>query len=269
MNISTILNDTLHTISQGIFIPTVIGLLIMISISIVSLGSIIVEIFTERKRLKENIPKMLESFNGKEPIEMEDIIINSKILKRQKEALLELLSYRILPSEVQRSVAQRLLVTEENRYEKIVSITDIVTRLSPMLGLIGTLVPLGPGLLALGQGDTKELSQSLLIAFDTTVAGLISAAVCFVISKIRSNWYEDYMVSLETMMETILEEVNIFRAKEKDLKDIDSKIEVDEIILFENEEKAKDSNIEVISEEEDLYEEKKKHKIRNFENDKE
>ncbi len=215
MNLSTILNDTLHTISQGIFIPTVIGLLVMISIGIVSLGSIIVEIFTERKRLKENIPKLLESFNGKTPTEMEDIIISSGILRRQKEALLELLSYRQLPEEVQRSVAQRLIVTEETRYERIVSITDIVTRLAPMLGLIGTLVPLGPGLLALGQGDTKELSQSLLIAFDTTVAGLVSAAIAFVISKIRVNWYEDYMVSLETMMETILEEVRLYAKEEE------------------------------------------------------
>ncbi|MDO5708048.1 MAG: MotA/TolQ/ExbB proton channel family protein [Andreesenia angusta] len=215
MEISTILNDTLHTIAQGIFIPTVIGLLIMISIAIVSLGSIIVEIFTERKRLKENIPRLLESFIGKTPFELEDLIMESKILRRQKETLLELLSYRNLPNDVQRSVAQRLIISEENRYEKVVSITDIVTRLAPMLGLMGTLVPLGPGLLALGEGDTKLLSESLLIAFDTTVAGLVSAAVCYVISKVRTTWYEDYMVSLETMMETILEEVRI-RNEEKE-----------------------------------------------------
>ena len=71
---------------------------------------------------------------------------------------------------------------------------------------MGTLIPLGPGLLALGQGDTKTLSDSLLIAFDTTVAGLISAAVAYIISAARKSWYEQYMVGLETVMETILEE---------------------------------------------------------------
>ena len=62
------------------------------------------------------------------------------------------------------------------------------------------------GLIALGQGDTKTLSSSLLIAFDTTVAGLISAAVSYIISSVRNRWYEEYMVNLETVMECILEE---------------------------------------------------------------
>ena len=74
-----------------------------------------------------------------------------------------------------------------------------------MFGLLGTLIPLGPGLIALGQGDTKTLSESLLIAFDTTVAGLVSGAVAFVITAIRNRWYEKYMVGLETIMECILD----------------------------------------------------------------
>ena len=77
-----------------------------------------------------------------------------------------------------------------------------------MFGLMGTLIPLGPGLIALGQGDTKTLSSSLLIAIDTTVAGLISAAVSYIISSVRNRWYEEYMVNLETVMECILEEQN-------------------------------------------------------------
>ena len=75
-----------------------------------------------------------------------------------------------------------------------------------MFGLMGTLIPLGPGLIALGQGDTKTLSDSLLIAFDTTVAGLISGAVSYVISGVRKSWYEQYMIGLETIFEAVLEE---------------------------------------------------------------
>ena len=74
-----------------------------------------------------------------------------------------------------------------------------------MFGLLGTLIPLGPGIVALGQGDTQTLSDSLSIAFDTTIAGLISAAVCSVIAGIRRRWYDDYMSSSEAMAEMILE----------------------------------------------------------------
>jgi biopolymer transport protein ExbB/TolQ len=86
-----------------------------------------------------------------------------------------------------------------------------------MFGLMGTLIPLGPGLIALAQGDTKTLSDSLLIAFDTTVAGLISAAISFVISGIRKGWYEQYMTGLETIMETILEEQALPQLSEEEL----------------------------------------------------
>ena len=103
-------------------------------------------------------------------------------------------------------MARQLIADEENRYAKITKVTDLIAKIAPMFGLMGTLIPLGPGLLALGQGDTKTLSESLLIAFDTTVAGLISAAVAYIISSVRKGWYEQYMVGLETIMETILEE---------------------------------------------------------------
>ena len=74
-----------------------------------------------------------------------------------------------------------------------------------MFGLLGTLIPLGPGIIALGRGDTYTLSTSLLTAFDTTAAGLLAAAAAFVISAVRKRWYANYMSALEMAMECILE----------------------------------------------------------------
>jgi len=76
-----------------------------------------------------------------------------------------------------------------------------VARLAPMFGLMGTLIPLGPGIIALSQGDTQTLADSLLIAFDTTVAGLAAAGVAFAISRLRKRWYEDYLDTLAALME--------------------------------------------------------------------
>ena len=117
------------------------------------------------------------------------------------------------PNDTREALARQIISDEESRYNKITKFTDIIARVAPMFVLMGTLIPLGPGLIALAQGDTKTLSESLLIAFDTTVAGLISAAVAYVISGIRKGWYEKYMVGLETIMETILEEQNRERLK--------------------------------------------------------
>ncbi|MBR2620413.1 MAG: MotA/TolQ/ExbB proton channel family protein, partial [Firmicutes bacterium] len=134
------------------------------------------------------------------------IIKKSRLLKRQKKAIIELIVRGGYSDATREALARQLIADEENRYAKITKVTDLIAKIAPMFGLMGTLIPLGPGLLALGQGDTKTLSESLLIAFDTTVAGLISAAVAYIISSVRKGWYEQYMVGLETIMETILEE---------------------------------------------------------------
>lgn len=200
--------DILRAVSSGLQTPTIVILIILLLITILMLGSIIAEFFSERARLKVRIPNLIDELQEKNQAELEQIIRKSGLLKRQKRAAHELIVRGRLPEATREALARQLIFEEENRYAKITYITDMVAKIAPMFGLMGTLIPLGPGLMALGQGDTKTLSGSLLIAFDTTVAGLISAAAAYVISTIRKRWYEQYMVGLETIMETILEVQN-------------------------------------------------------------
>ena len=45
----------------------------------------------------------------------------------------------------------------------------------------------------------------LLTAFDTTIVGLLSAAVAMLISTTRKRWYSNYMSILEALTECVLE----------------------------------------------------------------
>ena len=200
--------DILRAVSSALQTPTILILLLLIAATVIMLGSIIAEFFSERRRLKTRIPQLIDEMQRKNAVELESIVKNSSLLKRQKIAAKQLITRGKLPSATREALARQLIFEEESRYAKITRITDLIAKIAPMFGLMGTLIPLGPGLMALGQGDTKTLSSSLLIAFDTTVAGLISAAVAYVISAVRKRWYEQYMVGLETIMETILEEQN-------------------------------------------------------------
>lgn len=78
----------------------------------------------------------------------------------------------------------------EYRLRRRVERADFITRLGPMLGLMGTLIPLGPGLAALGQGQFLQLTSAITIAFDTTVLGLLVGVVGFVIARLRRRWYD-------------------------------------------------------------------------------
>jgi len=110
-----------------------------------------------------------------------------------------------MPVEEQRIFAGQLLADEEARLERRVHVTDVIARIAPMFGLMATLIPLGPGLIALGQGDTKQLADSLLTAFDATVAGLCAAGVAYVISKVRKRWYQGDLTAMETILEGVIE----------------------------------------------------------------
>ena len=103
------------------------------------------------------------------------------------------------------SLADNLLEKEQAHYDVILKLTGTVSKLAPMFGLLGTLIPLGPGIIALGQGDTLTLSNSMLTAFDTTIAGLIAAGICLVVHTIRTHWYAGYMSDLETLVDTIVD----------------------------------------------------------------
>lgn len=205
---SDAVKEVLRAVSGALQIPTIVILLILIAVTVVMLGSIIGEFFTERKQLKVRIPLLIDDIQGRSAKETGAIIEASGLLKRQKKAIGELLSRTAIPEAEREALARQLIFEEQAHYDRISRITDLIAKIAPMFGLMGTLIPLGPGLIALGQGDTKTLSSSLLIAFDTTVAGLISAAVSYIISSVRNRWYEEYMVNLETVMECILEEQN-------------------------------------------------------------
>lgn len=75
--------------------------------------------------------------------------------------------------------------------------TDFITRIAPMLGLMGTLIPLGPGLSALGEGDLSVLTTAMSVAFDTTVLGLLVGIVGFVAGRLRRRWYEQTLMEME------------------------------------------------------------------------
>lgn len=74
---------------------------------------------------------------------------------------------------------------------------DLLARIPPMLGLMATIIPLGPGLAALGQGNPGELASAVTVAFDATVLGLVAGIGGLVVGKLRRRWYEELLETLE------------------------------------------------------------------------
>lgn len=91
----------------------------------------------------------------------------------------------------------KTLAEIELEAERILGRLTLGVRLGPMLGLAGTLIPLGPALEAVPTGNLAALSSNLIVAFTTTVIGLAIAAGCFTMHAIRRRWYQRDLNDLE------------------------------------------------------------------------
>jgi biopolymer transport protein ExbB/TolQ len=79
----------------------------------------------------------------------------------------------------------------------------ILIRWGPSLGLMGTLIPMGTGLAALGQGDMTRLSSDLVIAFTTTVVGLAIGMAAQFFYTVKRRWIEEDVKNMELATEVL------------------------------------------------------------------
>ena len=200
------LTGSLDVISQSLTIPVLIILLVIVIISIVSLGGAIAE-YTSRKKVPVGtIRDLIYEINAAESHEkLKDVISSAQIPKSQKKVLTEIASSDDLGTSSREALARKLFEFEEEKTESSLQKTDIITRIGPTLGLMGTLIPMGPGLAALGAGDINTLASSLTVAFNTTIVGIGSGALCYVIGKVRSGWYDRYLSDLDALIDAVLD----------------------------------------------------------------
>jgi len=200
------LTGSLDVISQSLTIPVLIILLVIVIISIITLGGAIAEYTSRRKVPVGTIRDLIYEINRAESVDaLKNVISNAKIPKAQKRALDEIASSSELGEASREALARKLFEFEEEKTMNSLQKTDIITRIGPTLGLMGTLIPMGPGLAALGAGDINTLASSLTVAFNTTIVGIGSGALCYFIGKVRSGWYDRYLSDLDALIDAVLD----------------------------------------------------------------
>ena len=202
---SDFLTSALDLLSQSLQIPVIIFLLLFAVSVVVLLGGLIRE-FSQRKTVSNEDMKSLINriSNAGSMDEISDAVLGSDLPNSQKNDLMEIIDASDLDWESRVSLAKKLVSSREKKLEKRLSYTDIITRIGPTLGLMGTLIPMGPGLAALGSGDIVTLSNAIIVAFDTTVVGIGAGAVAYVISKIRRRWYSEHIANLDVLTDVVL-----------------------------------------------------------------
>ena len=206
---SDLLTSALNVVSQSLQIPVIVFLLLFALYAIITVGGLISEYSSRKKVPVKLIKDLIFSISRtKDTSEIEGIIKTAQIPKNKKRVLVNIARSGELKKDSREALAEKLIENEEDIIEKKLQPTDIVTKIGPTLGLMGTLIPMGPGLAALGSGDVTTLSNAIIVAFDTTVVGIGAGAVAYVVSKIRRRWYEQYLSNLDALSKAVLDRLN-------------------------------------------------------------
>ncbi len=95
------------------------------------------------------------------------------------------------------SAGEHALADYELAVQRRLERTRILVRAGPALGLMGTLIPLAPGLAALGHGNVATLAGDLRTAFAATTVGLLVGTVAFTLTTVRARLYGEDLTALE------------------------------------------------------------------------
>ncbi len=79
---------------------------------------------------------------------------------------------------------------------KLLEPARIATRVAPMLGLVATMIPMGPALKSLADGNLASVSHNLTVAFSAVILALIAASITFFIVSVRRRWLAEELAWL-------------------------------------------------------------------------
>lgn len=184
------ITDILYWISTGLLVPVVILLILLFGRSLLLVGTF----FGQYMALRKSESLLRERLDS----------LTSDNLDALAAALPETTASpalgtirRMLEAGASAAHVQRLLADFEIAADKDLAISKTLTKLGPMLGLMGTLIPMGPALVGLAAGDIASMACNMQVAFATTVVGLFASAVGFMTQQVKQRWYLQDMTNLE------------------------------------------------------------------------
>jgi len=185
-----IISDILYWISTGLLVPVIVALILLFLRSLLLIGSF----FGQYLAIRKSAAQIRKALTG---ISSENIDSVTANLPKKSDMLVVSFVKKMIESKDNYAEVKRLLAEFEIAADKDLATCKMLSKLGPMLGLMGTLIPMGPALAGLASGDIESMARNMQVAFATTVTGLVAAAIGYVTQQVKQRWYLQDMTNLE------------------------------------------------------------------------
>ena len=175
------ISDILFWISTGLLVPTVVLLVLFFVRALLLVGGFFGQLLARRQA----------------DAQMDEVL--NQLTVENVEQLLEKLPstglgiaapfyHRLVAASTDAPLRERILAEFDIAADADQNLPRTLAKMGPVLGLMGTLIPMGPALVGLSSGDIASMAYNMQVAFATTVVGLVIGAIGTLTIQVKKRW---------------------------------------------------------------------------------
>lgn len=192
------ISQVLFWVANSLLIPDIIMLLLLFIRSLLLIGGIYNQYMAKRRNdsrfntlIRELTPEGIDGLRQALPDRD-----NSLYMRYLRD---------LLTSPPSPDYSDYLIAGFENEAEKDVVLSKLLTKIGPVLGLVGTLIAMSPALVGLSTGDIGGMAYNMQVVFATTVVGLVISGVGLVSLQLKQRWYAQEVNNLDYVSRKLIE----------------------------------------------------------------
>ncbi|MBL8207828.1 MAG: MotA/TolQ/ExbB proton channel family protein [Blastocatellia bacterium] len=208
MNLYESVVKLFYQLANAFFWPVAIALLLLFAYSLLDLGRLLYAAVKRQRAPRTDLMALAQTLahrlerNAASRNLLEGIALSPALQRfwtRVEERL------QVLAS----SADLDLWLDETLRREELERTTELdrsraFVRIGPMLGLAGTIIPLGPALQSLLGGDMAGMVNHLVVGFGAVVCGLVLSGVAYYVTLVRERWARVELKEMEDLCELLM-----------------------------------------------------------------
>ena len=189
-------SEILFIVSNGLMIPVILLLLYFLVKAIWILLGLYGQIKVQRE-ISSTLKALVRDYS-------DECIKDTQIkLQATGESIVSEYLKRIIEHKHDSRYCEHELADFQVEVQKILAKYRMLVKFGPMLGLMGTLIPMGPALVGLGLGDISSMAYNMQVAFATTVIGMLVSGIGLCALQLNQRYYAGYLNDLEFLTSKI------------------------------------------------------------------